>query len=109
MFLIPCCCQKEQTTITAYTSGKVMFQGSGAEAEAARWSNSADLSKQQMRTTRLLHPSLPADFSQWSVVGSDEVGNGSYFGPLVVCAVYASKDQLTRIESIRCQRLQNVD
>ena len=44
--------------------------------------------------------SLPADFSQWSVVGSDEVGNGSYFGPLVVCAVYASKDQLPALKAL---------
>ena len=44
---------------------------------------------------------MPADFSQWSVVGSDEVGNGSYFGgPLVVCAVYASKDQLPALKAL---------
>ena len=92
--------KKEQTTITAYTSGKVMFQGSGAEAEAARWSNSADLSKTANANNKAPSSSLPADFSQWSVVGSDEVGNGSYFGPLVVCAVYASKDQLPALKAL---------
>ena len=77
-----------------------MFQGSGAEAEAARWSNSADLSKTANANNKAPSSSLPADFSQWSVVGSDEVGNGSYFGPLVVCAVYASKDQLPALKAL---------
>ena len=30
------------TAITAYKSGKVLFQGAGAEREAARWGNAED-------------------------------------------------------------------
>jgi ribonuclease HIII len=88
--------KKGQTTITAYTSGKVMFQGSQAETEAARWGEATTSAKPAKTNTT----SLPANFAQLSVVGSDEVGNGSYFGPLVVCAVYAEKTQLPALKAL---------
>ena len=34
---------------------------------------------------------LPEGFATWSVIGSDEVGNSAYFGPLTVAAAYVSK------------------
>ena len=43
---------------------------------------------------------LPRDFSHWSVIGSDEVGNGSYFGPLVVCVAYVSREQLAAVKAL---------
>jgi ribonuclease HIII len=92
--------KKGQTTITAYTSGKVMFQGDRAEAEAARWSDAAVAQNSAASSSKAASSSLPAGFSQLSVVGSDEVGNGSYFGPLVVCAVYASKEQLPALKAL---------
>lgn len=82
-------------TITAYTSGKVMFQGSGAEAEASKWGNVASSPAKKTTTS-----SLPKDFASWSVVGSDEVGNGSYFGPVVVCATYVDKKQIPLLKEL---------
>lgn len=97
-------------TITAYSSGKVMFQGGGAEKEAGRWqsvSPTASNSKSIKKTTTSKGKSaavdtakLPAGFAGWSVAGSDEVGNGSYFGPLVVCAVYAAKEKLPALQKL---------
>lgn len=83
-------------TITAYTSGKVMFQGDGAEIEASKWGNS--LSSPTKKTTA--NNSLPKDFASWSVIGSDEVGNGSYFGPVVVCATYVEKKQMPLLKEL---------
>ena len=78
--------QKNGVTITAYQSGKVMFQGAQATAEAERWGTSSlSPAKPKAATT-----SLPANFANWSVIGSDEVGNGSYLGPVVVCATYVT-------------------
>lgn len=82
---------KDGTTITAYISGKVMFQGSNAEAEANRW---------QTTTTTASSNELPKSFSQKSIIGSDEVGNGSYFGPLIVCAVYAETAILPTLKKL---------
>lgn len=87
--------KKNGTVITAYTSGKVMFQGAGAEQEASRWGTASETKKAAKTTS-----SLPANFSQLSVLGSDEVGNGSYFGPLVVCAAYADRAHLDELKKI---------
>ncbi len=43
---------------------------------------------------------LPHDLSHFSVLGSDEVGNGSYFGPLTVCAAYVDKTKLRFIVNL---------
>jgi len=97
--------KKNGVTITAYTSGKVMFQGANAQLEAAKWD--------QKQTDTVTHGNnkvakkqtaaengLPKDFSKKSIIGSDEVGNGSYFGPLVVCAVYAASENLAYLKKI---------
>lgn len=85
--------KKEGLTITAYTSGKVMFQGQNAEEEAEKWQASTH---QKITSSK----SLPANFAQKSIIGSDEVGNGSYFGPLIVCAVYAEAALLPTLKSL---------
>jgi ribonuclease HIII len=90
--------KKNGTMITAYTSGKVMFQGPGAEQEASRWGSASETKKPAKPAKPAA--SLPANFSQLSVLGSDEVGNGSYFGPLVVCAAYADRSHLDELKKI---------
>lgn len=85
---------KNNTTITAYTSGKVMFQGAHAEQEASQWGPTltSPISKKTS--------SLPSDFASRSAVGSDEVGNGSYFGPVVVCAAYVDKKHIPLLKEL---------
>ncbi|KAF1295702.1 ribonuclease HIII [Enterococcus sp. JM4C] len=94
--------KKSGTAITAYTSGKVMFQGDNAQREAALWG--AELPKKKKHTgssdSSAKSAKLPANFSQLSVVGSDEVGNGSYFGPVTVCAAYADKEHLSALKAL---------
>lgn len=82
-------------SITAYNSGKVLFQGVSAESEASKWGSTTSTTKKEAETT-----SLPKGFANWSVVGSDEVGNGSYLGPVVVCATYAKKEQLPLLKEL---------
>ncbi|MEQ7227579.1 ribonuclease HIII [Enterococcus avium] len=85
--------KKNGTSITAYTSGKVLFQGKNAEQEAARW-GSSDPSAAKTSS------SLPKNFASLAVLGSDEVGNGSYFGPLCVCAAYTDKEHLDALKRL---------
>lgn len=80
------------TTITAYTSGKVLFQGKNAQEQAKQW-DSLTTMKEKHPTTVPQTNRLPNDFANWTIIGSDEVGNGSYFGALTVCAVYLAKEQ----------------
>lgn len=86
------------TTITVYTSGKVLFQGKNADTEASRWSTAIDPSKQN--NSLLSTTDLPESFDALSVIGSDEVGNGSYFGSLTVCAAFVRKDQIEQLKQM---------
>jgi ribonuclease HIII len=81
-----------QVTITAYRSGKVLFQGRDHAKEAQRWDNSSTANRTPVQTVK--GDRLPENFSQLSVIGSDEVGAGAYFGPLTTAAVYVPADQI---------------
>lgn len=96
--------KKNGTTITAYTSGKVMFQGTGAEQEAPKWGNPLTAKK----STQTNSSSLPKDLQTLSVLGSDEVGNGSYFGPLTVCLCLCRSNTIERITHVRRQRFKRI-
>ena len=87
------------TMITAYTSGKVVFQGAAAESEASKWGKSQSASK-KLKKTNTNSTTLPANFSQLSVLGSDEVGNGSYFGPVTVCAAYVDQSMVAKLKAL---------
>jgi len=103
--------KKNLTTITGYNSGKVLFQGPNAESEAGHWQAASEkqgdskpaAAKNGLKKESTSKPGLPAGFAGWSVIGSDEVGNGSYFGPLTVCAVYASAEQLPVLKTMGVQ------
>lgn len=67
----------ENVSITLYQSGKVMFQGGKAQEHAQKWGYQAEKPSPQKK----LSQHLP-------MIGTDEVGNGSYFGGLAVVASY---------------------
>ena len=93
-------------TITAYKSGKVLFQGGGCEAEADKWGSptSPNTSLTSKKTKTLSSSNLPTNISELSIIGSDEVGTGDFFGPITVCAAYVRQDQTSFIEGTRCSR-----
>src|SRR4051812_19134805 len=61
--------------ITAYKSGKVLFQGGHADAEAAKWQAGAERAPAAPKTSSVKthRYSPPATIGTMSVVGSDEV------------------------------------
>ena len=67
-----------QATVSIYTSGKVLLQGEGAE-KYARFFGYQVLEQTSGQN-------LP-------LIGTDEVGNGSYFGGLAVVASFVTPDQ----------------
>ncbi|ATP41370.1 ribonuclease HIII [Solibacillus sp. R5-41] len=85
------------TAITAYKSGKVMFQGSGATREAAKWGTVSATAK---KSTNTKGDTLPKDFASLSVIGSDETGTGDYFGPVTVAAVYVPSDKIELVQEL---------
>ena len=85
------------TAITAYKSGKVMFQGAGAEREAARWGQAG---AQTNKIASAKGDTLPENFAALSVLGSDETGTGDYFGPVTVAAVYVPADKIALVQEL---------
>ena len=67
-----------QATVSIYTSGKVLLQGEGAEKYASFFGYEVV----EENTGQNL-----------SLIGTDEVGNGSYFGGLAVVASFVTPDQ----------------
>ncbi|MHA6259409.1 ribonuclease HIII [Sporosarcina sp. CAU 1771] len=83
-------------SITAYKSGKVLFQGGGAEREASLWGK-VETKNNQVQTKGDV---LPERFAERSVVGSDETGTGDFFGPVTVAACYVRSDQLELVREL---------
>lgn len=85
-------------SVTGYRSGKVLFQGREAERESAKWDGEAAVPK----TKKAARPSgkLPDGFSEMSVIGSDEVGTGDYFGPITVVAAYVETDRMAELRAL---------
>ncbi len=67
-----------QATVSIYTSGKVLLQGEGAEKYARFFGY------------QVLEENRGQNFP---LIGTDEVGNGSYFGGLAVVASFVTPDQ----------------
>ncbi len=86
--------------ITAYESGKVVFQGNGAEECAALLSPSAK--PQEKKTAGRSRPAYSKEI--YPQAGSDEVGTGDYFGPVTVCATYVTAQD---VEFLREQGIQD--
>lgn len=86
-------------SITAYKSGKVLFQGSSCQVEAAKWGmNSQPSVAAKKESKRNEH--LPENIRSLSVIGSDEVGTGDYFGPITVVAAYVRKEQIPLLQEL---------
>lgn len=94
----------QNVMVTGYKSGKVMFQGVAEQAEATKWSkisNQNNHPQKQVPVKKSTHTttSLPKNLSQLSVIGSDEVGTGSYFGPLTVVATFVAQANIPLLQS----------
>ncbi len=86
-------------TITAYKSGKVLFQGTGCQDEAGLWNN-GKTTKNENTQNIPKNTGLPANFGSLSVIGSDETGSGDYFGPVTVVAAYVKKDHIPFLQEL---------
>ena len=83
---------------TLYESGKAMFQGVGADIEASIW-----IEQERILNGRIIDISGKEKEKKdnkdkivitGNTVGSDEVGTGDYFGPIVVTASYVTRENI---------------
>ena len=98
------------TVVTLYESGKAVFQGNDADLSSEYWietekinsgkaivTNSEDKSKKTIKGEEKKDESI---YHNISSVGSDEVGTGDYFGPIVVSSTYVTKDDVEYLDSL---------
>lgn len=95
----------KDVTITVYFSGKVLFQGSGAEREANRYertsgSNTPTPLAKATTSKERTAVRLPSNIGTLSIIGSDETGTGDFFGPITVAACFVSSDQLELVREL---------
>ena len=92
-------------SVTAYHSGKVVLQGSNVDAFIQKHDLTASTStkKSKAETNR-----LPEGFSNWSVIGSDEVGTGSYFGPLTVACAFVPENLIKELQILGVKDSKNL-
>ena len=95
---------------TLYESGKIMFQGMSADIEASFW-----IERERIKNNRNVSEEIAKDikkkedknkelndtrFKYISTMGSDEVGTGDYFGPIVVTASYVDIKDKFKVEEL---------
>ncbi|MCG3089336.1 ribonuclease HIII [Sporosarcina cyprini] len=88
------------TAITVYKSGKVLFQGAGSTREAAGWSGAGLPAKATSVKTKTQGDTMPPNLANLSIVGSDETGTGDFFGPITVCACFVRKEQIELVKEL---------
>ena len=87
------------TIVTLYESGKAMFQGVSADIEAGMWESIRKdkdnidyfMDTKDTKVKKDIEVEIPSDIAS---VGSDEVGTGDYYGPIVVTASFVGKDNI---------------
>jgi len=91
-------------TITAYKSGKVLFQGKQPLVESEKWQ--AEDKSEQTSLFTAAKPSTqspPKTVFKNSHIGSDESGTGDYFGPITTCAMFVKKEQIQQLKELGIQ------
>lgn len=96
--------------VTVYESGKAVFQGISADISANMWiererhlnptkkvdvKNSENKEKKEKKEV-IIDPKI----YNASCIGSDEVGTGDYFGPIVVTSAYVDKENIKWLEEL---------
>jgi len=92
-------------TITAYHSGKVLFQGKSPIKEFERWASEQKENHEQQLSNRTHHSKYTPSHKIFTMshIGSDESGTGDYFGPVTVCAVYVKQEYIEILKQIGIQ------
>ncbi len=90
--------------ITLYESGKVMFQGIGADIEASFWTeqeriiNNRNIDEEAKKKEEKENNK---QYYYYDAIGSDEVGTGDYFGPIIVTATLVDKSTRKLLEDLK--------
>ena len=100
--------READTVITLYESGKIMFQGVSADIDANIWidlervHNHRDvLNETKKKDDKKKDQKDVITYHNIATIGSDEVGTGDYFGPIVVTASNVSKENIPFVTELK--------
>ena len=96
------------TVVTLYNSGKAVFQGKDADLASQFWIETEKIHSGRVEYTNSENKKKEKKIDEFdsqkymyvNSVGSDEVGTGDYFGPIVVTAAYVRKEDISFVESL---------
>ena len=98
------------TVVTLYESGKAVFQGSDADIASEYWietekinSGTAIVTNSETKKKETIKGEKKENDSKYhniNSVGSDEVGTGDYFGPIVVSSCYVTKEDVSFLDEL---------
>ena len=92
------------TVITLYESGKVVFQGTCADIDANIWKETEKMltgkEVEEKEKKEKKEDDDKFDYYFINSIGSDEVGTGDYFGPIIVTASYVNKNDISFLEEL---------
>lgn len=104
------------TVVTLYESGKVVFQGTSADIDASIWKHTEQslnpgivLEEKEKKEKKEKVEAKEPNVYDATTIGSDEVGTGDYFGPIVVTAAYVTKEQIPFLESLGVKDSKKLD
>ncbi len=101
--------EEADTVITLYESGKVVFQGRSADIDASMWSQmekhlnptkNIEMTDSKNKAKKKEQIIDKQKFYYSNSIGSDEVGTGDYFGPIVVTAAFVKKSDINFLEQL---------
>jgi len=97
---------EEDTVVTLYNSNKVVFQGISADIDANMWNQfeknlTGKDALQKSKDKKEKKEKYESNLYFISSIGSDEVGTGDYFGPIVVTACYVKKEDISFLEDLK--------
>ena len=99
------------TVVTLYESGKCVFQGIDADLASEYWVETERINSGHVDVTNSDDKKKDKDkkelldtkkYMYVNSVGSDEVGTGDYFGPIVVTASYVKREDVAYLKELGC-------
>ena len=82
----------DNVRITVYKSNKIMFQGKDEDKYFSKYFTDINIDDK-------VEKDIPIN-NVYPMIGSDEVGVGDYFGPLVVAAAYVDEKALEKLKTL---------
>lgn len=105
------------TVVTLYESGKVVFQGISADIDGNLWKqrekhlnpNVVIEEKKEKKSKEKSDNYIDSKIFNATAIGSDEVGTGDFFGPIVVTAAFVKKEDIPFLESLGVKDSKKLD